>query len=107
MLPWGIIGYVSAQFALAGENPFTFLLAAVVPHAIVEFPAILIAAAAALRWHATIISPPPERTLSEGFIWAAADYARLFVGVVVPLLLVAALLESFLTPQVLFRIYGG
>ncbi|MCB9419791.1 MAG: stage II sporulation protein M, partial [Ardenticatenaceae bacterium] len=38
---------------------------------------------------------------------AAADYARLFVGVVVPMLLVAALLESFVTPQVLFRIYGG
>lgn len=107
MLPWGIIGYITAQFALAGENPFTFLLAAVIPHAIIEFPAILIAAAAALRWHATIISPPPDRTLSEGFIRASADYVRLFVGVVVPMLFIAALLESFITPQVLFRIYGG
>jgi uncharacterized membrane protein SpoIIM required for sporulation len=107
MLPWGIIGYVAAQFALAGENGITFVLAAVAPHAIVELPAILIAAAAALRWHVTVISPPPERTLSEGFIWAAADYARLFVGVVVPLLLIAALLESFVTPQVLQWVYGG
>jgi uncharacterized membrane protein SpoIIM required for sporulation len=107
MLPWGIIGYVAGQFALAGENPWLFVLTAVVPHAIVELPAILIAAAAALRWHATIISPPPERTLSEGFIWAAADYARLFVGVVVPLLLIAALVESFVTPLVLMRVYGS
>lgn len=107
MLPWGLIGYVTAQFSLAGQSALTFLLAAVIPHAIIELPAILIASAAALRWHATIISPPPERTLSEGFIVAAADYARLFVGVVVPMLLVAALLESFVTPQVLFRIYGG
>lgn len=107
MLPWGIIGYVAAQFALAGENPYTFVLAAVIPHAIIELPAILIAAAAALRWHATIISPPPDRTLSEGFIRAAADYTRLFVGVVAPMLLIAALVESFVTPQVLSRIYGG
>ena len=107
MLPWGVIGFVAAQFALAGENPYVFLLATVVPHAIIELPAILIAAAAALRWHTTIIAPPPDRTLSEGFIWAAADYARLFVGLVLPLLLLAALVESFITPMVLFRIYGG
>jgi uncharacterized membrane protein SpoIIM required for sporulation len=107
MLPWGLIGFAAAQFGLAGESSLTFILAAVAPHAIIELPAILIAAAAALRWHATIISPPPDRTLSEGFIRAAADYFRLFVGVVVPMLFIAALLESFVTPQVLLRVYGG
>ena len=107
MLPWGIIGFAAAQFGLAGGSPIAFLLATVMPHAIIELPAILIAAAAALRWHATIISPPPDRTLSEGFIWAAADYARLFVGVVVPLLLLAALVESYVTPVVMVRVFGG
>ncbi len=107
MLPWGIVGFAAAQFGLAGGNPLSFLLATIIPHAIFELPAILIAAAAALRWHATIISPPPERTLSEGFIAAAADYFRLFVGVVLPLLLVAALVESYVTPVVMARVFGG
>ncbi|MCP4424737.1 MAG: hypothetical protein GY803_09610 [Chloroflexi bacterium] len=107
MLPWGIVAFAATQFGLAGGNPWAFVLGAVVPHAIFELPAILIAAAAALRWHATVISPPPERTLSEGFIWAAADYFRLFVGVVLPLLLLSAFVESYVTPAVMMRVFGG
>ncbi len=107
MLPWAIIGFAAAQFGLAGESAWAFVLGAVVPHAIIELPAILIAAAAALRWHATIISPPPDRTLSEGFVWAAADYFRLFVGVVLPLLLAAAFVEAYVTPAVMLRVFGG
>jgi stage II sporulation protein M len=107
MLPWALIGFVAAQFAIAGANPLVFVLATVLPHATVELPALLIAGAAALRWHVTVISPPPERTLSEGFLMASADYGRLFVGLVIPLLLVASLIESFVTPIVLAKVYGG
>jgi len=107
MVPWGLIGFIAAQFSIAGEDPFAFLLATILPHAILEMPALIIAAAAALRWHAVVIAPPPERTLSEGFLMAAADFVRLFVGVVVPLLAVAAVVEAYLTPLVLVRVYGG
>jgi uncharacterized membrane protein SpoIIM required for sporulation len=107
MLPWGVIGFGAAQFSMAGENPLTFLLATVIPHATIELPALLIASAAALRWHTTVISPPPERTLSEGFIAASADFARLLVGWVIPLLLIAAFVEAYVTPAVMFRVYSG
>jgi uncharacterized membrane protein SpoIIM required for sporulation len=107
LLPWGLIGYIATQFALAGQNPWQFLLATIVPHAIIELPALLIAAAAALRWHTTIISPPPNRTVSEAFLTAAADFFRLFIGVVIPLLLIAAFVEGLVTPQVLTWVYGG
>ncbi len=106
-LPIGLIGYIAAQFALAGQNPYAFLAGAILPHAIIEIPVLLIAAAAALRWHITVISPLRQRTLSENFLAAAADFMRLFLGVVIPLLVVAALVESFVTPQVLLRVYGG
>jgi uncharacterized membrane protein SpoIIM required for sporulation len=107
LLPWGLIGYVAAQFALAGQSPWQFLLATIAPHAIIELPALLIAAAAALRWHITIISPPPNRTVSEAFLAAAGDFFRLFIGVVIPLLLLSALVEGLVTPQVLTWVYGG
>jgi uncharacterized membrane protein SpoIIM required for sporulation len=107
LLPWGLISYLAAQFSLAGEDPFAFVLATVVPHATLELPALLLAAAAALRWHAVVIAPPPNRTLSEGFLMAAADFARVFIGLVVPLLLIASFVEAYVTPLVLVRVYGG
>jgi uncharacterized membrane protein SpoIIM required for sporulation len=106
LLPWSLITYIVVQISLAGQNPWQFLLAAVVPHAIIELPALLIAAAAALRWHATIISPPPNRTVSEAFLMAAGDFFRLFIGIVIPLLLVAAFIEGLVTPQVLTWMYS-
>ena len=106
MLPWGLVGYAAAQFHLAGEDSLTFLLATIVPHALVELPALLLIAAAGLRWHTVVIAPPPGRTLSEVFLQAAADFARVLVGLGIPLLLLAAFIESYVTPAVLFRIYG-
>lgn len=107
MLPWGLISFVATQFALAGENPFLFILGTIVPHATVELPALLLVAAAGLRWHAVVIAPPPRRTLSEAFLAAAADFARIFIAVVIPLLIIAAMIEAWVTPQVLIRLYGG
>ncbi len=99
MLPWTIIGYVGAQLT-GGAGP-GFLLAALLPHGLVEVPAMLLAAAAALRWHAVVIAPPEGQSLIEAWLGAAADFARIFLGLVVPLLLVAAFLEAYLTPLVL------
>lgn len=106
LLPWGVVGYVATQFALAGQNPYTFLLGAIVPHALVEMPALLIVTAAALRWHTTTIAPPPNRTVSEAFLMAGADFARLAIGVSMPLLLIAAFIEAYITPLVFTRLYG-
>jgi uncharacterized membrane protein SpoIIM required for sporulation len=107
MLPWSIISFIATQFYLAGQDPFTFLLATVVPHAVIELPALLLAAAAGLRWHAVAIAPPPRQTLSEAFLQAAAEFVRMFVGVVIPLLLIAAFVEGFVTPRVVLALYGS
>mgnify|MGYP001087405575 CR=1 FL=1 len=107
MLPWGFIGFIAAQFALAGESPWTFLLATIAPHATIELPVLLLLTAAALRWQTALIAPVPEQTVSETWLLAAGDFLRLLLGVMLPLLLLAALLEAFVTPQVVFAIYGG
>ena len=77
-----------------------------IPHGLVEIPALLLAAAAGLRWNTVFIAPPPRITVSESWIKAAADFARVFVGLVLPLLLVAAFIEAFITPWLLVRFYG-
>jgi uncharacterized membrane protein SpoIIM required for sporulation len=107
MLPWIVIGFAAGQIFLAGENVTLFLGGTILPHAIIEVPAILLAMSAALRWHITVIAPPPNKTLGEAFIAASADFGRIFVGLVIPMLFVAAYVEAYITPRVLFAIYGN
>ena len=106
MLPWAVIAFITAQFAIVGENPFVFVGATVLPHAWVELPILLLVTAAALRWQASIIAPPGRRSLAELWVQHAADFFRIMVGYGVPLFLLAALLESFLTPMVIGWVYG-
>lgn len=107
MLPWTLIAFVAAQLAFAGESPWQFLLATILPHATVELPVLLLVAAASLRWHSSLIAPTEGRTISESWLAAAADFTRLFVSVALPLFLLAALIEAFVTPQVVLAVYGG
>ncbi|HRQ41228.1 MAG TPA: stage II sporulation protein M [Chloroflexota bacterium] len=106
MLPWGVMAFLAAQFYLAGQNPFQFLLAAFLPHALLEFPALLITTAAILRWQVVIIHPSPDHTLSENFLMRMADFTRIFLGVGLPLLIMAAFVEAHITTRVLQMIYG-
>ncbi len=107
MLPWGIISFIAMQFYMAGENPFQFVLGTIVPHAIVELPVLLLIGAAALRWQTVTFAPLPNRSLSEMFNIRAAEFWRIFLGLGIPLLFVAALVESYVTPQILRLVYGG
>ena len=107
MLPWTLIAYMAAQLAAAGESPWQFLLATIAPHATVELPALLLVAAAALRWQSSRIAPTHGRTISASWVTAAADISRWVVGVAAPLLLLAALIEALVTPQVVVAVFGG
>jgi uncharacterized membrane protein SpoIIM required for sporulation/ABC-type transport system involved in multi-copper enzyme maturation permease subunit len=107
VLPWALIGFLGGQLSLAGENPFTFFAVAILPHATVELPALLLGTAAILRWHTTVMAPPPDRTVSESWLLGAADFGRILVGLVIPLLIISALIEAHITPNILSQVYGG
>lgn len=106
MVPWVLVAMIAMQFVLAGQDGGTFILATIVPHATVELPALLIAAAAGLRWQTAVLAPPSGKTLSEAFILRSAEFWRIFIGIIVPLLILAAFVEAFITPQVVARLYG-
>ncbi len=105
-LPWLVVGFLGGQLAISGENPLVFFTAAILPHAIIEIPALLLAFAALLRWHASIMTRPPEGTIGENWLNRSADFGRLFVGLVIPLLLVAAFVEAYITPQIILLVYN-
>jgi uncharacterized membrane protein SpoIIM required for sporulation/ABC-type transport system involved in multi-copper enzyme maturation permease subunit len=107
MLPMGIIGYMMASFAPIGISPLLFLTAFVLPHGILEVPAIIIAGAAILRLGATLAAPAPNGTIGGAFLAALARWVRVMVLIVAPLLLGAAVLEVFLTPRVAVWLLSG
>jgi uncharacterized membrane protein SpoIIM required for sporulation len=107
MAPVVIISFMTVQAAFMGYNPLVFLGTFVLPHGVVELPAAILATAMALRLGASLVSPPPGMTVSQGWLRALADFIKVFVFVVLPLLVLAALLEVHVTPRIVMAVYGG
>ncbi len=107
MVPLGLVGYFAGNLALAGVSLQRYLLALVVPHAILEVPAAILAGAAILQLGMAAISLPKGSSLGEGWIKALAEWARVGLGIVLPLLIGAAALEVFVTPRVAIALLLG
>jgi uncharacterized membrane protein SpoIIM required for sporulation len=102
-----LVGFFAGEAAFLGLNPLVFLLAFILPHGIVELPAIVLATAFGVRLGASIMSPPPGFTVTEGLLLSIADLIKVFFLVVVPMLFLAAVLEVYLTPLVVMRFFGS
>ena len=107
MLPVAIIAYVAAGMTMAGQNLWLFLLAFVLPHGIIELPAAILATAAAVVVGMGVIAPGASEGQGSRVLTALADFFKVFVFLVLPLLLLAAFLEAHLTPLVVLRFYGS
>jgi uncharacterized membrane protein SpoIIM required for sporulation len=100
MAPLALVGYFAGQVSLIGLNPLEFFVAFILPHGVFEIPAAILEGAAILRLGASVLAPPRGQTLGDGWLSALADWAKISLAVVLPLLLIAALAEAFLTPLV-------
>lgn len=107
MLPFVLIGYFMATVANIGISTTSFLTAFVVPHGIFEIPAILLAGGAILLMGANLAAPSDGKSIGEGVLYSLADWAKIMIGLVMPLLLIAAIIEALVTPQIAMRIFGG
>jgi len=82
-------------------------MAFVLPHGILEIPAIALSGAATLRLGAALAAPVEDRTLSEALIHAFADWVKILIFCVAPPFLAAAVLDVFLTPEIALRLLGN
>jgi uncharacterized membrane protein SpoIIM required for sporulation len=102
------VGYFAGNIALAGASAGTVIGALVVPHALIEIPAALLAGAAIVRWGMVVVTPARGRSLGHHWLAGFSEWARLMVGLVLPLLALAAAIEVFVTPQIALRLlFGG
>ena len=107
MLPMGIIGFVTGAASLTGLSPFTTWAAFSMPHGLLEIPALILSGAAILQVGASFVTPHYRQSIGEGLVSALADWAKITLAVVVPLFLGAAIIEVFISPQIMVRLLGG
>ncbi len=106
MLNIGVIGGLYALFELLGMNPLPMFLAGVAPHGIFEIPALMIGSAIVLYMGASIVTPQTGKSMGEVILELLADWVKIFLGVVVPLLAIAAVIEAYITPGLLLSVMG-
>lgn len=100
----GVVGGMLAVLNVFGLPAGTLFWAGVAPHGILEIPAIMLASAAILHFGAVLVTPDPEKTMGEVLIHTLADWSKIGLGLILPLLVIAALIESYITPQILLSV---
>jgi uncharacterized membrane protein SpoIIM required for sporulation/ABC-type transport system involved in multi-copper enzyme maturation permease subunit len=98
MVNFALVGGVLGAANLVGFSPLLTFAVGVLPHGIFELTAVILATAAMLRVGALLVSPDTDKSLGETLLLSLADWFKIFVGLVVPLLAVAAVIEIYLTP---------
>jgi len=96
-----LIGGVLGAASLINYSPLAVFGVAILPHGIFELTAVFLATAAVLKVGAVLVTPQPDKSLGEVFLLALADWFRVFIGLVVPLLAIAAVIEVYVTPQII------
>lgn len=92
---------------LNNASPLQFLLAYVLPHGIIELPAFILSAALGIRIGAALLSPPAGFTVGQNMLWAIANFWKIWLLVLVPLILAGALIEGLVSPRVIQVLYGA
>ncbi|MFN2195656.1 MAG: stage II sporulation protein M, partial [Anaerolineales bacterium] len=70
-------------------------------------PAILLSGAIILKLGATLAAPAPGYSISEAMLRALGDWARIMVALILPLFFVSAILEIYVTPQIVSLLFGN
>jgi uncharacterized membrane protein SpoIIM required for sporulation len=101
----GIAGYLVGVLMRNGVD-LVPILGMLVPHGIIEVPVAILATAAVLHLGGVLARPDPDQTIGEVLLKALADWAKIMVGVVIPLLLVASAIEVWVTPRIALLLFS-
>ncbi len=101
----GVLGFILGLLALNGVSAPAYFVGFILPHGLLEIPAAIIATAAVIKAGAILATPTPGKTVGEVWITSLGEWAKIFIGIVVPLLFVAAAVEAWLTPRVAFWLF--
>jgi uncharacterized membrane protein SpoIIM required for sporulation/ABC-type transport system involved in multi-copper enzyme maturation permease subunit len=103
-LNMGVIGVVLALVGALGGSPLKIGAYGILPHGIFELTGLILSSAAVLHIGIVLVTPHSRQTLGEVLIQAIADWAKICVGLVLPLMTIAAAIETWVTPVLLSNI---
>ena len=96
----GLIGWVSA--VVIQQESLGYLLAGLLPHGVFELPAFIMGEAVALSFGAGVILAVFNKDKRSGLLPGLKTSLK-YLAVVIALLLVAAIMETYVTPLLLSR----
>jgi uncharacterized membrane protein SpoIIM required for sporulation len=99
------VGYLGQILTNNGLPAIQYLSGMVLPHGIIEIPMAILATAAVVYAGARLATPAAHETFGETWVRSMADWVKVMLGVVVPLLFVAAAIEAWVTPQIVMRMF--
>ena len=101
LLNVGLIGAVLGIFKLVGYSPLALFAAGLLPHGIFEIPALMLSTAIVLRMGAVLVTPQMGKSMGQILLEQLASWLKVFLGLVIPLLALAAVIEAYITPTIL------
>ncbi len=99
------VGYLYQILANNGLPSGLLVTGLILPHGIVEIPAAILATAAVIYAGVKMATPAVTETFGETWVRSIADWTKIMLGVVMPLLIVAALIETWITPQIAMQLF--
>lgn len=111
---FGGIGYVAGALmagggswlALGANSPLQFVIGYVLPHGIIELPAAILGAALGIRIGAAVMAPPKGFTVGQNILWSLAQFGKVWLLVILPLFLLAGIVQQLITTRILAALYG-
>ncbi|PKO10820.1 MAG: hypothetical protein CVU40_04000 [Chloroflexi bacterium HGW-Chloroflexi-2] len=95
----GIVGYIMGLLGNAGLSLSTYFLGFILPHGIIEIPAAVIATAAIFQIGVIFATPDNQQTIGEVWLKSIANWTKVMLGLVIPMMFIAAMIEVWLTPE--------
>jgi len=95
----GIVGYIMSLLGNAGLSVSTYFLGFILPHGIMEIPAAVIATAAIFQIGVILATPDNQQTIGEVWIKSIANWAKVMLGLVIPMMILSAMIEAWVTPE--------
>lgn len=96
----GLVGYIMAVLVDVGINPINYFVGFILPHGIFEILALIISTAAIFHLGVVLAVPNQSNTIGEVWILSIAKWAKLMIGLVIPVILIASMIEAWLTPKI-------
>jgi stage II sporulation protein M len=98
------VGYLF-NLLLSGGVSTGYMLALLLPHGIIELPALILATSATLYAAAKVLAPSKQKGIGEVWLEAIAVWFKITIGICIPAFILAAFIESYVTPQVVLWLF--